>query len=175
MSKVHNSNKWHKVSVKIKRYYKGICANPFGLHTNKGMIADGNLVAASVIHHIIPAEIAPSKFLEFSNLIPLCDKCHELAHLLLGSIDGRKEYARTFKVDLNLLSKNEETQTQNFFIRKECTKNAAGMIFCRRMGKYKDKPCACCSVGKNARFSKYGNAEQDTMTADGGSKQKKRK
>lgn len=109
---------------------------------------NGNLVPATVVHHIIPLEVDPSKIVMFSNLIPLCDKCHTLAHALLSTKNGRKEYAKVFNVNEYYLTKKRDGEKQDFFTREECRRNAAGKVFCRRMGKYKDEPCPVCYMRK---------------------------
>lgn len=149
-SNIHNSTLWHKTSSAIRKHYGGLCANPFGLHTNKGMITpNGNLVPATVVHHIVPLEIAPDKICVVSNLIPLCEDCHRLAHILLSSVDGRTEYCRIFRLNSKqLIPRKKADKKVDSFKRVECAKNGAGLIFCGRTGKYKDRPCPVCPMAK---------------------------
>jgi hypothetical protein len=45
MSSVHNSYTWQKARDVVMKHHKGLCADPFGIHTKKGMLAN-NIVFA---------------------------------------------------------------------------------------------------------------------------------
>lgn len=55
---------WH-----IKRF--PLCINCLG---------DGKIVAADEVHHKIPITVDPSRRLDPTNLISLCDPCHDAEH-----------------------------------------------------------------------------------------------
>ena len=42
--------------------------------------AKGLIVTATQVHHKIPIEKDKGKALDYNNLVPLCDSCHNEAH-----------------------------------------------------------------------------------------------
>lgn len=149
MSELHHSNKWHKLRDAIMRRNKGMCANPFGLHMNKGMITpNGEPTIATDVHHIEPVEVAPNKIYKASNLVPLCKCCHRLAHLLIET--DRQQYRKAFKLplDVPLTISEAQKEQQDFFERKECRKLESGKWHCARMGKDVDMPCPVCRFNR---------------------------
>lgn len=165
MSKRHHSYKWELVRARVMRMHKGLCANPFGLHTNKGMVSElGNYTAATVVHHIIPISYAPELAYRISNLVPLCNDCHELAHTLFEC--DKPEYRRCFGLDDSItLCKSTDftgTQTQeleekreerqSFFTGERCHPLASGGgWFCARQGRNRAEPCASCALRVGGR------------------------
>ena len=47
------------------------CADPYGVHR-----ADGQVVEAREVDHIVPRRHAPGRVLDWSNLQGLCRRCH---------------------------------------------------------------------------------------------------
>lgn len=148
MSSFHNSYIWQKARDVIMKRYNGLCADPFGLHTNKGMLAR-NIIIADVVHHIVPVEADLTKALSLNNLVPLCDKCHELAHKLLSTKKGRIAYRNAFKLPAHILLYTEDKtpEEQPFFTKKQCFKKG-DKVFCVRCGRLRDHPCPTCEIGR---------------------------
>lgn len=120
------------------RKHRHICSNPFGLHSNTGMVSEGNMVKADVVHHIIPVEINTELATNLKNLIPLCEDCHELAHKLLATAKGRAEYRKIFNITTDTrLTPFDNTPT-------ECYYTDNKKVYCVRCGKERDFPCAVC-------------------------------
>lgn len=144
MSDFHATYTWQKSREAIMKHYKGLCADPFGIHINKGMLAR-NIVLANVVHHIVPLDIDETKATLQSNLVPLCDNCHELAHRLLSTPQGRIEYRKAFKlsVDINLCRADKNRKEQPFFSKEKCY-SVRDKYFCVRCNKLKDRPCPTC-------------------------------
>lgn len=148
MSELHNTYKWKLVRAHVMRAHKGLCANPFGLHTNKGMISSlGNYTAATIVHHIIPISIAPELAFTLSNLIPLCDDCHELAHDLLEH--DLREYKQRFRLDDDAFpesrrGKKEAGRLDAFFSGERCHELEGGRWFCARCGCARNHRCSGC-------------------------------
>ena len=158
MSDFHHTTQWQRARAAIRKHYGGLCANPFGLHSFKGMITPrGQPTAATVIHHIVPVDIDPSKAVDINNLIPLCPKCHELAHTLLErtGIKGIIDYRKAFNLpaDIPLTPKQREREQQPFFTRKDCQKLPNGRVSCARCGRERETPCPSCKTFKGLHAS----------------------
>ena len=145
MSDFHNTYEWQKARDVAMKRHQGLCADPFGVHINKGMIAR-NIVFANVIHHIVPVDVDITKAKDIGNLVPLCDTCHELAHKLLATPIGRIEYRKAFNLstDTNICKRDETAEKQAFFTKQKCYK-VDDKVFCVRCNKLKDVPCPLCA------------------------------
>lgn len=152
MSDFHNTYEWQKARDVIRKRYNNQCADPFGIHINKGMITN-NIVFASVIHHIVPVDVDITKATNVNNLVPLCPKCHELAHNLLRTPQGRIEYRKAFKLsmDTNICKRDETAKKQAFFTNDKCYR-MDNKVFCVRCGKLRDHPCSICYLAKPDRL-----------------------
>ena len=91
MSKLHHSQRWAKLSLKIKRKANGFCANPFGLHTNHNALGGQVLTYCSCVHHIKPIDDYPDQVYDEDNCIALCKRCHDFAHKLYNA-DKRRYF-----------------------------------------------------------------------------------
>lgn len=148
MSELHNTYKWELVRAHVMRAHKGLCANPFGLHTNKGMVSPlGNYTAATVVHHIIPISYAPELAFTLSNLVPLCDDCHELAHDLLEH--NLSDYKQRFGLGDDAIQSKSQKQKENkkvsaFFTGGKCYELEDGRWFCARCNRARNRRCSSC-------------------------------
>ncbi len=61
---------WRKLSEQ-KRKLNPLC---------EGCEADDKVEPATQVHHIVPISVDPSLRLKWSNLMSLCDACHEAKH-----------------------------------------------------------------------------------------------
>lgn len=165
MSDFHHTPQWQRARAAVKRHYKGLCANPFGLHSFAGMITpNGQPTAANVIHHIIPVEIAPNLTTEATNLIPLCNDCHELAHALLRA--NIAEYRRAFKIQNNTKLTSDAKQTKDAITRTQCQQTPSGEWICARTNRIRDRQCACCQSQRQGG-SKSQKPQQNHLTEFG--------
>ena len=156
MSDYHSSYEWQEVRKRFvdfhsRRTGKPVCANPFGLHSNAGMVGSrGRIVIASAIHHIVPVDIDYSLRNKPSNLVALCGRCHEFAHSLLKS--NRTVYREAFNLPatISLTVKQAKKEPQPFFMHRECKRLSNGEWLCGRTGRIRAIRCPVCSRADEA-------------------------
>ena len=68
--KIYNSQRWKDVRAYVKAH-KPLCFDPFKEHTKKGMVVVGKHT-----HHIKPLWKRPELAFVTSNLVRLCEACH---------------------------------------------------------------------------------------------------
>lgn len=146
MSEFHTTYEWQRIRSRVMRMYGGLCANPFGVHTNIGMITpNGKPTMATVVHHIVPIEVDVSLSRDMHNLVPLCQTCHELAHELLAT--NRKAYREAFGLDaiISLTPRQSSIQPQQFFAQSLCRRVQDGWL-CARTGRVMSMRCSTCQT-----------------------------
>ncbi len=84
MSDIHGRGVWKRKRKKILKRDKNLCCD---------CKRYGKRTAAVVVHHMIPYEEAPELGLVDSNLISLCEACHNKRHPEKGTKAGRKRRA----------------------------------------------------------------------------------
>ena len=92
----HHTHKWNKLSKRFKEAHYGLCADPFGIHSQK-------VVPCAHVHHILPLEHYPQYFFYWSNLICLCEDCHNIAHRLYEQ--SPSAYFAAFKKNVDKLQR----------------------------------------------------------------------
>ena len=157
MSDFHHTPQWQRARAAVKKHYKGLCANPFGLHSFAGMITpNGQPTAANVIHHIIPVDVDISKATDIQNLIPLCNRCHERAHNLLEhlGVNGIILYRKAFNLPPDVCLTSKEKPPQHFFSRNDCFQIDKEKFFCARCNRERTLPCPTCKTFNQSFFQK---------------------
>jgi 5-methylcytosine-specific restriction endonuclease McrA len=72
----YHSKKWKQKREKILRRDKYLCQEC----KRYGRKRDGMPIKAEIVHHIEPFEMSPEKRLDDSNLVSLCEACHNKKH-----------------------------------------------------------------------------------------------
>ena len=80
MSHLHHNNAWTRLSRRFLKRHP-LCADPFGYHAKTGRYAP-----STQSHHIVHVDDAPDRMLDESNLMALCDLCHDVMHLRIDAV-----------------------------------------------------------------------------------------
>lgn len=91
MSDEHHIATWQRLSKKILTQ-SPLCSDPFNWHSHTGRFAPSECV-----HHIVSPKDDYDKMFDRSNLLPLCQTCHDAIHakhdaisrLLTDGVDAR--------------------------------------------------------------------------------------
>lgn len=67
---IRNRQRWREMSARV-RAKQALCEDPLGRHK-----AEGVIVAASEVHHVVPIAQDASKAHTEENLMALCRSCH---------------------------------------------------------------------------------------------------
>lgn len=73
----YNTQRWRRLSARIMRRDKFLC---------RDCARYGRNTPAQVVHHIKPREIWPELQWDPSNLVALCERCHNKRHPEKGGV-----------------------------------------------------------------------------------------
>lgn len=102
--------RWQKLREQVMQLYGGM--DPYALHVHN------RLEAATIVHHIVPAEMDQSRFYDIANLIPLSRQSHAEVHKLYDTSHEAREGTQELLQSL--------TQNSTFGISGEHTEGIGG-------------------------------------------------